>query len=263
MKIIKIKVIALLFFILLVISFGCTKTINVDLKNATPELVIEGIVTNTTFAQVNISKSVQFSSSNTFPPVSGAAVNITDDLGNNYTLNESNPGTYTSSTLIGEPGHTYNLTVNTEGKTYTSTSTMPLQVQLDTLLFEQIVFGNEEVWIVKPQYTDPAGFGNYYKFTEYINGTRYPNIWVWDDNFTNNGVSTRPLIQNDSDILASDTIEVEMQCIDRNVFRYFTALVDVQSNSTTPVNPDTNIVGGTLGYFSAQTSQRKKAIVQP
>ena len=190
-------------------------------------------------------------------------ISITDDLGSSYPLTETKAGTYINNDLVGVPGHTYNLTVNIEGKTYTAASTMPLQVPLDTLLFEQIVFGNETIWIVKPQYTDPAGFGNYYKFIETINGTRYPNIWVWDDALTNNGVSTRPLIQTDSSINLNDTIEVEMQCIDRNVFRYFTALINVQSNATTPVNPDSNISGGTLGYFSAQTSQRKKAIVQP
>ena len=123
-EIITMKNIFFSLFIISIISFSCTKTINVDLKNATPELVIEGIVTNTAAAQVNISKSVQFSSSNTFPAVSGAAVSITDDLGTNYTLTETKPGTYINNDLIGVPGHTYNLTVNTEGKTYTATSTM-------------------------------------------------------------------------------------------------------------------------------------------
>jgi len=53
-----------------------------------------------------------------------------------------------------------------------------------------------------------------------------------------------------------------MQCIDKNIFRYFTTLTEVQENSTTPANPDSNISGGVLGYFSAHTSQRKKAAVK-
>ena len=51
---------------------GCTKIIDVDLKNAASQLVIEGIVNNSSPAQVNILKTVQFSSSNVFPAVSGA-----------------------------------------------------------------------------------------------------------------------------------------------------------------------------------------------
>ncbi len=241
---------------------GCTKQINVDLKNAPPEIVIEGIVSNSASAEVSITKSVQFSSNNTFPKVSGATVSITDDQGNKYNLSETQPGLYTNKNLIGIPGHTYNLTVNAEGKDYTASSQMPQQVNLDTLLFEKIFFGNKSIWIVKPQYMDPPGFGNYYKFIETINGTRFPAVWIWDDRFTNNDISTRPLIQNDSVININDTIEVEMQCIDKNIFRYFTALHDVQHNATTPANPDSNISGGALGYFSAQTSQKKKAVVQ-
>jgi hypothetical protein len=139
---------------------------------------------------------------------------------------------------------------------------MPAQVNLDTLLLENIAFIPDNIWIVKPQYTDPAGFGNYYKFIEKINNVRNPTIWVWDDRLTNSGVSTRPLIQADSTIKVGDTIEVEMQCVDRNIFRYFTALQNLQQNATTPANPDTNISGNAIGYFSAHTSQKKKAAIK-
>ena len=139
---------------------------------------------------------------------------------------------------------------------------MPSQVNMDTILLEQIAFITENIWIVKPKYTDPPGFGNYYRFIEKINNVRNPTIWVWDDKLSNNGVSTRPLIQGDSTIKLNDTIEVEMQCIDRNIFRYFSALQSLQDNSTTPANPDTNITGGVLGYFSAHTSQKKKVVVK-
>jgi hypothetical protein len=241
---------------------GCTKIINVDLKNATPQLVIEGTVTNGSPAQVNILKTVQFSSSNVFPAVSGAIVTITDNAGGNFTLAETAAGTYTNSSLIGVPGRTYNMSVALNGATYTATSTMPAQVNLDTLLFEKIAFIPKNIWIVKPKYKDPDGFGNYYRFIEKINNVRNPTIWIFDDRLNNNGVSTRPLIQADSTINAGDTIEVEMQCIDRNIFRYFTVLQNFQRNSTTPANPDTNISGNVLGYFSAHTSQKRKEAVK-
>ncbi len=253
----------LVFLILVIISVtGCTKIIDVDLKNAASQLVIEATVTNSSPAQVNILKTVQFSSINNFPAVSGAVVTISDNAGGNFTLAETSAGTYTNSGLIGVPGRMYNMNVLLNGKNYTATSTMPLQVNLDSLLLENIAFIPDNIWIVKPKYTDPDGFGNYYRFIQKINNVRNPAIWVFDDRLTNNGVSTRPLIQADSAINLGDTLEVEMQCIDRNTFRYFTVLQNLQFNSTTPTNPDTNISGNVLGYFSAHTSQKKKVEVK-
>ena len=127
---------------------------------------------------------------------------------------------------------------------------------------EKIFWGSESIWVVKPQYTDPAGFGNNYMFTETINGKQYPDFWVWDDRYVNNSISTIPLLQSDSTINTNDTVEVEMRCIDKNVFRYFTALQGSQNNVTTPANPENKITGGALGYFSAHTTQRKKVKVQ-
>jgi hypothetical protein len=241
---------------------SCTKIINVDLKNAEPQLVIEGIVTNSSTAKVNILQTVKFSSSNVFPAVSGAIVTIADNTGGTFILAETAAGTYTNSSLIGVPGRTYNLSVTLNGAIYKAVSTMPVQVNLDTLLFEKIVFIPNSIWIVKPKYTDPDGFGNYYRFIQKINNVTNPTIWVYDDRLTNNGVSTRPLIQVDSTINTGDTIEVEMQCLDRNTFRYFTVLQNFQQNSTTPANPDTNISGNVLGYFSAHTSQKRKQAVK-
>ena len=251
----------LISILLLTALIGCKKEINVDLQDASPHIVIEATVTNATYAEVTVSKSVAFSNSNTYPKVSGALVNISDN-GVNYVLTESEAGRYSNNSLIGVPGHTYNLSVKVEGKEYTSTSTMPLQVHLDTLLLEKLFWGNESIWAVKPQYTDPAGFGHHYMFIEKINGKQYPQYWVWDDRILNNSISTIPLFQNDSTINVNDTIEIEMRCIDKNVFRYFTALQGSQNNATTPANPENTITGGALGYFSAHTTQKKKVKVQ-
>ena len=246
---------------LVIVLMACKKIINVDLNNAASQLVIEGIVSNTSPTQIVISRSVKFSSSNNFPTVSNATVIIKDNLNNSYTLKENTAGNYSSNSVIGVPGRTYNLSVTADGNTYTATSTMPLQVNLDTLLLEKIPFGNKAVTIVKPQYTDPVGFGNSYQFVETINKTVNPKVFVWDDRFNDGGISTRPLIEADSSIISGDTIKVEMRCIDKNIFRYFTSLADLQQNATTPANPETNITGGCLGYFSAHTSQRKKVVI--
>jgi len=251
-----------LFFITVSAFISCTKTINVDLKNEAPHIVIEGVVSNNSFANVRISKSVPFSNDNIFRGVSDARVSISDDHGMQYELTETSTGNYTNNVLKGTPGYAYNLSVMVEGKYYTATSAMPLQVNLDTLLLENISLMGKMKWTAVPQYTDPAGFGNSYKFIETINRKRYQNYWVWDDRIINDGVSNIPLFQMDSTVNLKDTIEVEMQCIDKNVYRYFTALANVKNSATTPANPESNIVGGALGYFSAHTSQKRKVVVE-
>ncbi|HEY4334382.1 MAG TPA: DUF4249 family protein, partial [Puia sp.] len=58
---------------------ACKKVINVNLNNSTPQLVIEGEVTNARGPfQVRISKTVDFSADNVYPPVTNAQVFLTD-----------------------------------------------------------------------------------------------------------------------------------------------------------------------------------------
>ena len=232
------------------------------LENAEAQVVIEGTVTNASFAEVKLSKSVPFSHSNNFPAISGAIVSITDNEGTKYDLAETAPGTYSNASLIGIPGRTYHLNIVAEGKTYTASSAMPMAVMMDSLVAEKLFMGTESIYIVKPIFTDPPQLGNCYKFIETINNKRYPDAWVWDDKLLNDGVSSFPLVQHDSTIAVNDIVEVEMQCIDKNVLRYFNALGHLKYNAATPANPPTNISGGALGYFSAHTSQRKRVVVQ-
>ena len=252
----------ILFAISITALVSCTKEIDVKLENAEAQTVIEGTVTNASFAEVRLSKSVPFTNSNHFPAISGAVVSITDNEGTKYDLAETVPGTYSNASLMGIPGRTYHLNIVAEGKTYTASSAMPLPVTLDSLVADKIFMGSESIYVIKPVYTDPAEWGNCYRFIETINNRRYPDAWVWDDRLINDGVSGRPLVQHDSTIAVNDIVEVEMQCIDKNVFRYFNALSHLKYNATTPANPPTNISGGALGYFSAHTSQKKRIVVK-
>ena len=246
-----------IFSIIIISIIACKKTVNVDVKDASPQVVIEGMVTNISSAKVSVTSSVKLSSDNVYPPVSGAKIIIADNVGNSYTLTENPAGVY-SNVFIGVPGRTYNLTATVQGNVYTASSTMPNFVNLDTLTTDKISFGNKSFIDVTPVYLDPVGFGNYYQFIQTINKTLNPHIFVFDDKFSDGVINARPLVETDSTINKGDTIGVEMRCIDKNVYTYFNALSQLQNNSTTPANPPTNLTGGCLGYFSAHTSQSKK-----
>src|ERR1700744_3955404 len=92
---------------------ACKKVIQVDLNNAAPQIVIVGNISDAPGPyRVQISSTVNFSASNTFPPVSGATVSITDStIGQTEQLQESDPGVYLTHHVVGIHRHTYNLLV--------------------------------------------------------------------------------------------------------------------------------------------------------
>ena len=65
-------------------------------------------------------------------------------------------------------------------------------------------------------------------------------------------------------IKSGDTVTIEMLGIDEAVYKYWYSLHfngGDGGNIATPANPVTNVSGGALGYFSAQTVDRKTVIV--
>src|SRR5882757_7382054 len=171
----------IIFFSSIVCSLtACKKIITPNLDNATPQVVIKGAISDTTGPYyVSISRSVGFYSNNTFPPVSGAVITITNvSSGTNDTLSESAPGTYVTHVIQGIPGNTYLLKVLLEGKVYTALSTMPLPVALDSVSFDV-----SDTTQIRPQanFQDPAGKINFYKYSLTINGVYDKRIQTFED----------------------------------------------------------------------------------
>jgi hypothetical protein len=255
------------FFIIVatLVFYSCTKVINVDLNSTAPKIVIEGNITNAAGPyQVQITKTVNFSASNVYPPVSGAMVKITDSTtGASNTLAETTAGVYTTSTIQGIAGHTYLLSVLAEGKTYTASSTMPQAVALDSLTFQKNnSFGNTRFFAV-PNFQDPAGIANYYTFTEYINNVKFTKfVFVFDDRLSDGRYISQQLFTDSSYINIGDSVALQMNCVDKNVYNYFNTLQEAISGnsfqSASPSNPISNISNGALGYFSASTVSKKK-----
>jgi hypothetical protein len=64
------------------VLFSCKKIVTLKLNNVPAAIVIQGEVTDQPGPYyVTINQPVDFYASNTFPPVSGAAVTISDNLG--------------------------------------------------------------------------------------------------------------------------------------------------------------------------------------
>ncbi len=253
------KIENLTFLVLFVSAFlGCKKVIDVNLKNAGIQTVITGEINNKPGPYiVTITKTVNFTSDNNFPAVSAAFVTI-DGNGVTDTLKETSPGTYSTHTIKGKAGETYKLFVSVDGKTYTSFSTMPQRVHLDSLSF---LLGRNEALYAVANFQDPPGIDNYYQFIEYINGEKLPNgrgNSVFSDRLSDGRYISRVIYDDSSDIKSGTTLTVQMNCIDKPVYDYLNELQQISGSgsgfsSQAPANPTSNISGGALGYFSANT----------
>jgi hypothetical protein len=245
------------------VATSCEKVIDVDLNTANPQLVIVGSVTNEPGSyRVEITKTLNFDQPNEWPPVQDALVIITDDAGRGDTLEETAPGVYaTAHPVQGDPGRTYTLYVEAENQTFQAVSTMPQPVALENLTFFKTTVAGEERIALVPEFTDPAGFGNYYRFVQYNQGQRLMDIFILDDKNIDGNHILPPLFA-DSMPKPGQEATLEMQCIDRATYTYLYGLHANAGHGSVPANPENNFGGKALGYFSAHTVERRTVVVE-
>ena len=246
---------------------SCTKVIEVNLNDAAPQIVIEGIVTNLdTPYQVKITKTVNFDDNNIFPQVTGAIVKITDSTtGQIDLLLETSPGIYTTQKLPqGVPGHTYQLFISTGTDSYTASSTMPMPVNIDSVTFEHNTRLKKTTINPVVHFADPLGINNYYTFWEYLDGVELKQTFVFDDRLSDGRDIAQQLFNDSSYVAVGNSLTVQINCVDKKVWTYFSTLGSSSSSnifhSTAPSNPVSN-TSGSLGYFSAQAIQTKTVVV--
>jgi hypothetical protein len=254
-------------FIIAVSFASCQRVIDVDIPNSAQLLVIEGNLTDRTEQQVvTISRSVAYNNTNVYPAVSGAKVTITDAAGHIYPLQETTKaGTYAISSLKGKYSLQYMLNVKVGDQLYTASSIMPSPVNLDSLTLSAQAFGNTTVRTVSVNYHDPINVPNQYKYVMYVNGVQVKQIFAENDNLSDGRAIASMLYQREVDLKSGDRVDVDMQCIDTNMFNYWENLSgqggNTPANSATPANPPTNFSNNALGYFSAHTIQRKTIFI--
>ena len=255
--------IAVTAIVLIIVFSSCQKVIDLDLNSASPQIVIEGNVYDKTGPYlVKISQTVNFDESNVFPPVTGATVEISDDAGNSEVLIEASSGNYISSSLQGIPGRTYTLSVASNGKIYTATSTMPNPVNIDSIDLEKSMFGNDK--LVSVNFNDPANINNYYRLIEFINNEQQPGFNVTDDNLNQGKIIRYSFMSagNGSKLVIGDNVTVWLESIDKGVYDYFRTAGNDGGQSSSPSNPTSNISNGALGYFNACSVHAISIIVQ-
>ena len=246
---------------------GCEDVIQVELESAEPQIVIEGSVTDgNSQTTVYISKSGDFYEPSIFEDVTGAAVTISDSRGNSEDLVETADGVYETNSIIGRPGDTYNISVNSDGEAYRAESTMPLEnINLDSIAIKPSSFGRnkEEKYDLWIYFQDIPDVKNYCRFRVFHNNVLRGGFTLYDDRLSDgNYIEGRIRFNEENNkINVGDEFRIELLNIDRANFDYFNTANDVSASggggmgmgSVAPTNPNTNWNNNALGYFGAYT----------
>ena len=258
----------LLFFSSFSLLWACEDPIELKPKDNTPKYVIEGIITNEPgVCRVNISQTKSLGQSNQFNGVSGAIVKI-EYNGITVNLPETGSGIYKTTLINGTPGETYKLHINIKGEIFTASSKMPAVVPfLDFKLKPSDYDTVRTTPMVK--FKDPEGVTNYYWFQQYLNDKLQSEYKVLNDEFTpgqevNDYLVFENKTKNSSkNIVKGDKLTAEMHSIDAAVYTYLFSLANANGSldGAAPANPQSNIKGGALGFFSAHTVERKSLII--
>lgn len=258
----------------LLVFSGCQKVINVDLNEAAPRIVIEGLINDRGGPySVTITRSGSYFNQPVLPSVSGADVTITDNTGITDTLRETTPGIYVTSRTKGTPGITYNLKVISDNREYSGTSTMLSHVDIDSLKlvkseFQGINFSgntqheiNMEIHCFFKDPEDPDE-KNFYRIKVFKNDSINTQSYrLYDDQYTN-GRETELRVARAE---AGATFRVELLSIDKQTYGYYRTLDDLLFTNpffgSTPANPNNNLSNGALGYFGAVAISSKTIII--
>lgn len=257
--------------VIILIFSSCQKVINIDLNEASPHIVIEGLIIDTEGPfTVKISKSGSYFDQPALPAVSGAEVIISDNAGTIDTLKEIAPGIYITSITRGFPGRTYTLKVLSENLQYTGSSTMQSHVVIDSLRLvktqsQHFGFGsdniNETHIEIHCYFRDPE-VKNFYRIKVITNDSvRARDYRLYDDQYTNGQLTDLRVAHAKS----GDTTRVELFSLDRETYEYYRTLEDLLDSNpvfgSTPANPNTNLTNGALGYFGACALSTKTIII--
>lgn len=271
----------LVLVLLAAVFSGCEKTIELDLKQSEPKIVIEGLLTDhTTHNYVKITRTTGFYSSGKSPRVTDATVMVEDDAGNSFTYLH-NPNNHADSAgfyvpevrFKGVAGRTYKLTVVSGGQTYEASDKISRIPPIDRLAYrinedeqadpeEEGKFYEVLMWVKEPQETR-----DYYLFRSFSNGEpaffNETDIYYADDELIGENIDG---ISIPAFFKSGDKARIEVFSLSRSAFIFYRDLQKLLTNDggmfgAPPANPRTNLSNGALGFFQASALEAGEILV--
>lgn len=275
MKNIIIKTILITFLTSLFLT-SCEEVIDVDLETGAPKLVIDASLkwqkgTSGNEQIIILTKTTRYYEQEV-PIVSGAIVFVTNAIGDVFNFTEiPNTGKYICSDFLPILNQNYELTVISEGETYTASEKMIAVPTIESVQqTENGGFTGDEIE-VKFFYQDIQNEDNFYLINFNVSNTILPIIDVIDDEFFQGNQMFAYLA---NDLETGDNIRLQLQGISNSYFNYMNVLLDVAGSNggspfaTPPATVRGNIINQTnndnfaLGYFQLSEMDTKNYIVQ-
>ena len=267
----------------LVTLTACKKEIDMDYREVAPLVMIEGRVTNEGIS-VLITQTRNMNDSVRGKGLAGADVYIESEGVSEKLQYDASSGYYLSpSGMKGQTGKTYRMMADFKGNHYEASSTMPPLAVITSTQFKWQPILNDRMLFFCFQATDPqpdqlnyywsrmdrkttnpwllehANLSEAYRWTVFDNRGAVPGILLRDIMC----MSEKKAEKNEEDdrrqlLYDGDTVTLTLMTIDRSTYEYFKSL---QSGQRGGANPQSNITGGCLGYFTAGNISRANPIV--
>ncbi len=254
---------------------SCEKEINLDLKNTSPKLVVEGnilwgIDTVINQQELKLSLSANYTGNTNPLPVTNAIVMVTDGT-NNYTYNNIGNGVYRSNFIAGT-NKTYKLIISYEGDEYNAYETLKAGgAAIDSLTVNYFpsALGSPEGNFITVNTNDPLNERNFYLWQLFINeqlmiNPSPGNIYraIQKDDFFNGQPLLNYLPFDNFPVVTGDIARLHQLNISEQMYNYYYSIFNLTASS--PVSGDVpagriegNIVNvdkpgkNALGYFGA------------
>ncbi len=235
----------------------CEERVDLSLPPVDPVLVIDAIVANIPDeSRILLSTTAPYNQPGTTPKVTDAIVIVSDKQGRDFTFFHQGTGRYTAPKATFQQGVEYDLKVIYNKQTYTASSIMPYQVNLDSgRLGDNNLSTNLSFSYVNADFKDPLGVKNYYMWETFVNGNRVntKDIVVHDDSGVDGKKLSYTVLIPFPD--KNHIVTTKLLSINRESFDYYSSLKKLveqdASSQSSPQNPKTNISGGVLGFFAA------------
>ena len=249
-----------------ILMFGaCEKVIQLDLKDAESQYVVDAMVSNISeFNYVKLSRSATFYNGSDFELVEGANITITDGNGVVIPLFETAKGYYSNPLMLGQSYMTYTLKIDIDGELIEGSTYMPGNSSIDSVVTLQNqggFFGTDYTSFA--YWSDKANEKNYYRLRAYRNDSIQTNIYITEDNLYNGIPTGTPLFS--TSYKAGDSAIIELMEIDEKTYKYWLSLDQIsnpQNQPAAPGNPESNMSNGALGYFGAYNMDRDTVLVE-
>jgi hypothetical protein len=288
-----------IFLIGLIPVLSCEKDINFNLKYAEPVVVVDAQIENGEVPTVALSRSLSFFSkisidilANSF--IHNAEVTMSNGtvthkfkeytvpVGNGYSIyyygiDSSNLAT----AFVGEFNKQYDLTIKTDGQTYTAKTTIPALTKIFDSLWTKAPPPNVDTSkrVLMLRAIDPPGLGNYVRYFTKKNSERFlPGInSVFNDEVVDGttyqgqvdpGVDRNlPAPTGDERFFArGDTITFKLSNIDKASFNFWNTWEFNQQSIGNPFSQPGKVLGnisnGALGAFCGYASKVQTVIAR-